>query len=137
MGSFFPNASNGPDYVWYTMGANDQWQDTEFQDCLKGSKSDAAAMECVKSESNKILGCTTTMLDNYWKAFPESKVLQTGYEVPCQNFFCQETFDRVFYRAYCGDNITCSNHMGYDFQTYHVASLHKQYPDKPYNSISI
>jgi len=133
----FPDVVDGPDYVWYTMGANDQWQDDEFQGCLKNSKSYDEAQACSKTESAKIFACTTTMLDNFWKAYPKAKVLQTGYEVPCQNLICQETIDRVFYRAYCGDNITCSNHLGYDFQENHMADLRAHYPSKPYNTISI
>jgi len=133
----FPDAQDGPDYVWYTMGANDQWQDGSFQSCLKQSASDADAQACAEAESDRIFACTTKMLDNFWSVFPKSKVLQTGYEVPCQDFLCQDTVDRVFYGNYCKNNITCSNHIGYNFQTYHMDSLKTRYPNKPYNSISI
>eukprot|EP00927_Polykrikos_kofoidii_P077481 TRINITY_DN74418_c0_g1_i1.p1 TRINITY_DN74418_c0_g1~~TRINITY_DN74418_c0_g1_i1.p1 ORF type:complete len:278 (-),score=48.75 TRINITY_DN74418_c0_g1_i1:508-1341(-) len=134
----FPDVVNGPDYVWYTMGANDQWQDGDFQSCLKSKKGKSyeEALECSRAESDHIMECTTKMLDNFWQAYPNAKVLQTGYDIPCENLLCKDTFDRFFYSAYCGNNVTCANHMGYDFQTHHMAQLQQKYADKPYNSRS-
>lgn len=133
----FPNATNGPDYVWYTLGANDQWQDGEFQSCLRNAKGKSydEALACCRNESDRITGCTTKMLDIFWLAYPQAKVLQTGYDVPCENVLCQQV-DRVFYRAYCGGNITCANHMGYDIESYHMSQLEQIYADKPYSSRS-
>lgn len=133
----FPDAAEGPDYVWFTMGANDQWQDHVFQDCLKNSTTDDEAMTCSKGVSDRILACSTTMLDNFWKAYPKAKVLQTGYEIPCESLFCEDTINAIFYKKYCGNDKRCSNTLGFKFQNMHVASMGKYYEGKPYTSISI
>lgn len=133
----FPELTDGPEFVWYTMGANDIWQDSIFQDCLKGAKDDAASVKCQQGLASRVNACSEKMLDNYWKAFPKSKVMQSGYDVPCDNALCLNTMDRAFFAGYCGNNITCSNIIGVSLQTMYLEALQAKYPEPSYKAIKL
>lgn len=136
--SSFPDATDGPDYMWFTLGANDQWDDGDFQTCLKNAKGGTYddALKCAPGEVDRIVGCASTLLNNYWAAFPDRKVLFTGYDVPCYSFLCDRSFTGAFYKNYCGSDVTCTNQLGFDFQKMYAAALRQEFQGKPFTTVS-
>jgi hypothetical protein len=133
----FPELQVGPDFVWYTMGANDIWQNSAFQSCLTNAKSDSDMFQCQQALALHVNECTTKMLDNFWRVFPKSQVMQSGYDVPCDDLLCLNTMDRAFFSGYCGNNITCANSMGVSLQGMYMEQLAQKYPEPQYTSISL
>lgn len=128
----FPNRTLGPDHVWFSFGADDQVHDKPFQACLKSSRSQDQAVSCIDTEVTRVANCSATMLENYWDVFPSSRVLFTGYDIPCFNFFCMTTFERLFYRAFCGDDVACFLHLGQMYQTRYAGNLTVRLRGKPF-----
>jgi hypothetical protein len=133
----FPNAVDGPDYMWYTLGANDQWSDGDFQSCLKSAKGGSwqDALDCAAPEVDRLVGCGATMLENYWNEFPKSKVLFTGYDIPCFNALCDLSFTHAFYGALCGNDITCTNTYGNDVQKLLSDAYVARFKGKPFTAV--
>jgi hypothetical protein len=134
----FPNAADGPDYMWYTLGANDQWSDSDFQSCLKNAKHGTwqDALDCAAPEVERLVGCGATMLENYWAEFPKSKVLFTGYDIPCYSALCDLSFTHAFYGALCDNNKTCDNSYGQQVQKLLSDSYVERFKGKPFTAVS-
>jgi len=134
----FPNAADGPDYVWYTLGANDQWSDSDFQSCLKKAKSGTwqDALDCAAPEVDRLVGCGATMLENYWTEFPKSKVLFTGYDIPCYSALCDLSFTHAFYGSLCDNNKTCDNSYGQQVQKLLADGYVERLKGKPFTAVS-
>jgi hypothetical protein len=133
----FPNAAKGPDYMWFTLGANDQWNDGDFQMCLQNAKGGSIqdALECAPAEVDRITGCAGTLLENYWTEFPNSKVLFTGYDVPCYSLTCDLTFTGAFYSKFCGYDVSCTNQLESDFQKLYSTALTKRFAGRPFTAV--
>jgi len=134
----FPHAADGPDYVWYTLGANDQWDDSNFQSCLKKAKGGSSqdALDCAGPEVERLVGCGATMLENYWAEFPKSKVLFTGYDIPCYSALCDLAITSDFYGALCGNDIICSNTYGQNVQKLLADAYVERFKGKPFTAVS-
>jgi hypothetical protein len=132
----FPNAADGPDYMWYTLGANDQWSDGDFQSCIKTAKHGSwqDALDCAAPEVERLVGCGATMLENYWAEFPKSKVLFTGYDIPCYSLLC-DPITETFYGKLCGGNVTCSNTYGNDVQNLLADAYVQRFAGKPFTAV--
>lgn len=133
----FPELKDGPDFVWYTMGANDIWQDQTFQNCLRNAKSENDSLKCQQGIASRVNSCTEKMLDAYWTQFPKSQVMQSGYDVPCDNLLCLDTLDAAFFSGYCGNNITCANSMGVSLQSMYLDDLQAKYSQPRYTAIKL
>lgn len=131
----FPNLEDGPDFLWYTAGANDVWQAVGFQACEKRAKNWDGVHKCMTTLMAKVSACTSKMLTNYFKAFPKSKVMQSGYDVPCQNALCQATFTGVFDLNFCGKNNTCNNQAMYDFIDIYLGDQKKKFSEPQYTTL--
>jgi hypothetical protein len=132
----FPHLTDGPDFVWYTAGGNDMIYDLAFGRCTKRAKSIEAAEVCTDTATKKVLKCTEKLLDNYWKAFPKSQVMQDNYDVPCENRACWG-MDAGYMGAYCGKNITCLNTMAQHWVNDYIGALQKKYPQPQYTAVHI
>ena len=53
--------------------------------CLKAAKNDDEAKTCMKASSDKAKACTESLLEPFFKRFPNSKPMQCNYDVPCEN----------------------------------------------------
>jgi len=133
----FPELPEGPEFVWYTLGGNDMGDDGEFHGCTSNAKSMAENYKCFQTATDKILACTRSMLDEYWKAFPKSKVMQCNYDVPCENAFCLAFFVHGFMGNYCGNNITCINTCADHWQDIYVGNLSQVYKEPRYTGLKI
>lgn len=133
----FPDATEGPDYMWFTLGANDQWSDGDFQSCLKsahgGSFQDA--LDCLPAEVARVSGCAQTLLENYWKEFPKSKVLFTGYDIPTFSLLCDPVTE-AFFGKFCGGDRSCSNQLEVEVQKQYSASLEQKFEKHPFTYVS-
>jgi len=94
------------DYLWYTAGGNDlanKW----YVACSEGAKTYDKAIQCMKNAMVNVNNCTETMLTKFLApgAHPDSKVLQVGYDLPCEVGRC--VTDPRF--AFCGTNRSCQN----------------------------
>ena len=95
----------GPDYVWYTAGGNDL-EASAYQQCSKNASSmDEAINTCLRKATDVINACTDTLLTELWTVYPSAKVMQCGYDIPCEEGQCA-TQSR---NPYCGNNVTCQN----------------------------
>lgn len=134
--TLFPDLKDGPDFLWYTAGANDVWQNIEFQACQKLAKTWDGVQGCMKVLMDKVADCTANMLTAFFKAFPKAKVMQSGYDVPCSNRLCEATFTGVFDMHYCGKhNATCNNQAMFDFITIYIDALNKKFPEPRYETL--
>jgi hypothetical protein len=133
----FPDAAEGPDYMWFTLGANDQWSDGDFQACLKnahgGSFQDA--LDCLPAEVERVSGCAQTLLENYWKVFPKSKVLFTGYDIPSFGLLCDPVTE-AFFGKFCGSDVSCSNQLEVEVQKQYSAALTQKFANYPFTAAS-
>jgi len=89
----------------------------------------------MKGLVTKVAGCSVKMLKNYFKEFPNTRVMQSGYDVPCANAFCEATFTGVFDLAFCQKNTTCNNQGMYDFIDISIRDLTKQLSDSRYTTL--
>jgi hypothetical protein len=132
----FPHLPDGPDFVWYTLGGNDMIDDRTFGSCTKNAPNIEAAEKCTDAATNKVKKCTSKIFDNYWKAFPKSKVMEVNYDVPCENAGCRG-MDAGYLGAYCGGNVTCLNTMAVHWVGDYIGDLQKKYPQPQYTAVHI
>lgn len=131
----------GPDYVWYTLGGNDIWSDEEFQDCQKSIKGkdidDPDVQKCIDDFTSRIIACHSTMFDNFYKAYPNARILQAGYDIPCENLLCEVTVNGQFAKNYCGSSGECLNKVLHVWNTKHLDRMQAKYAQPAYTSIKL
>mmetsp|Transcript_66949 Transcript_66949/g.150473 ORF Transcript_66949/g.150473 Transcript_66949/m.150473 type:complete len:293 (+) Transcript_66949:105-983(+) len=128
--SLFPDASEGPEFVWYTLGGNDLIFSAPFASCAKTAPTFDAMVGCIRETVRTITNCTALLLDNYWKVFPKSKVMHSGYDVPCENLWCDVTITGRYDAGWCGKfrlNHTCLNELQVIFHHMYIGSLTERY----------
>jgi hypothetical protein len=132
---------SGPTHVWYTLGGNDIWADSTFQDCQKSVKgkavSDPAVQKCISDFNTRVIKCHSTMFDNFYKVFPNTRILQAGYDVPCGNLLCGLSVNNAFAGNLCGTNDTCLNTMLHSWNTNHLDRMQQKYPAPGYTAIKL
>lgn len=133
----FPELPNGPDFVWYTAGGNDMGYDDDFHSCSAGARSMDDQYACMQTATDRIIGCTSSMFDAHWKAFPSSKVMQCNYDVPCEDLYCRDVFVHNFLGSHCGGNITCLNTCAVHWEHIYVGKLQTVYPEPRYTGLLI
>jgi len=136
----FPELQDGPDFLWYTAGADDIWQSVDFQACEIKAKTWGDLLKCMRTEEARISDCSTKMLKIYTATYPKSKIMHSGYDVPCQNKVCRATFSGLFDLHYCGEHEAsnragCNNHALYDFLNIYFDSMHKKFPVPHYTTL--
>lgn len=131
----FPGLPDGPEFLWYTAGANDVWQSLDFEVCERLAKTWDGVLGCMKKLMSKVTGCTAKMLNKYFKEFPKAKVMQSGYDVPCYNQGCLDTFTGVFDLTFCAKNNTCNNQGMFDFITMYQGALRPLLPEAQYTTL--
>lgn len=118
----------GPEFLWYTLGGNDMADSDQHHACLKEAQNDSDAQACVKAASDVAKACTKELLDPFFKRFPNAKVLQINYDVPCESALCDTTVVNSFMGgAYCKSDKTCQNKLGVYWSSVYVEQLHKEY----------
>lgn len=128
----------GPDFVWYTLGGNDLAFDSDKAACLKAASNDDDAKACMKASSDKALACTRQLLEPFFARFPNSKVMQNNYDVPCENRLCHSIIDGGFLGGdYCKGDKFCDNTLGYYWSTIYVQQLRTIYPEPQYTGLDI
>lgn len=135
--SLFPDAHDGPDYLWYTLGGNDIAFDKPMRACAKEAKTFEDMTECVHAASARAKKCTESLLDNFWKEFPKSHVMQSGYDLPCENWWCDLTMTGSYDAGWCGSNNTCLNSLIERFHHFYVGELSQKYAQQPYAGLNI
>lgn len=129
---------SGPDFVWYTLGGNDLAFDGDKASCLKNAKTDDEAKVCMKTSSDKAKACTEQLLEPFFAKFPNSKLMQCNYDVPCENKLCHSIIDGSFMGgAYCNGNKRCDNELGVYWSSIYVGQLKKQYAEPQYTGLDI
>lgn len=129
--SLFPDAPEGPDFVWYTLGGNDLIS-VPMQLCAKKAPTFDDMVECIRETVRTTSNCTATLLDNYWKVFPKSKVMHSGYDLPCENLWCDLTITGIYDAGWCGRlrlNHTCLNELQVKFHKIYIEGLTDRYRD--------
>lgn len=130
--------STGPDFLWYTLGGNDMADNNEHHACLEKAKSDSDAQKCVKTCSDIAKKCTKSLLDPVFAKFPNTKVLQINYDVPCESALCESLIVNSFMGGkYCNGDKHCQNSLGVYWSSVYVEQLQKEYADKPYTGLNI
>eukprot|EP00928_Gymnodinium_smaydae_P041489 TRINITY_DN28076_c0_g1_i1.p1 TRINITY_DN28076_c0_g1~~TRINITY_DN28076_c0_g1_i1.p1 ORF type:complete len:324 (-),score=33.27 TRINITY_DN28076_c0_g1_i1:52-927(-) len=136
--STFPNLPNGPDFVWYTAGGNDLAYSSSLKACAGQAKQFEDMVACLKSTAQEIMGCTETLLNNLWKAYPNVKVMHSGYDLPCENALCDYSIVGLYEAGWCGSNHACINALMEQWHKFYVGGLMERYADKPqYTGLNI
>jgi len=118
----------GPEFLWYTLGANDMGQSDSLHACLKEAATESDAQVCVKAASDTAKACTKELLDPFFERFPNAKVLQINYDVPCESTLCDATVVNSFMGgAFCKSDKTCQNKLGVYWSSVYTEQLHKEY----------
>ena len=99
----------GPDFVWYTLGGND-FANHNYQACSRAAQTIEDQKNCTDTLfTGLVTGCTRKLLEHYWQVYPHSKVMQCGYDIPCESGGCIHTDDsRV---PFCKSNVTCMDEV--------------------------
>jgi hypothetical protein len=84
----FPNATGGPDLVWYTAGGNDLASDLRYHACTLVAADEAAARTCLAAANARVLNCTATLLEALWQRYPHARVGQYNYMATCMHGEC-------------------------------------------------
>jgi len=131
----------GVDYVWYTLGGNDIWEDDAFQSCqasVKGKDIDDFAVQaCIETFTKRIMACHSTMFDNFLVAYPKARIMQAGYDVVCLSALCNILVNGNFAKSYCGSDGTCLNKFLHSWNTQHMDRMQAKYPQPSYSSIKL
>jgi hypothetical protein len=135
--SLFPEATDGPDFVWYTLGGNDIAFDRPMKSCAKASKTFDEITKCLHDASERAKVCTETLLDNFFKAFPKSRVLHSGYDLPCENAYCELTITGSYDANWCGFNHTCTNELMEKFHGFYLGELSQRYSAPQYTTLNM
>mmetsp|Transcript_24166 Transcript_24166/g.53582 ORF Transcript_24166/g.53582 Transcript_24166/m.53582 type:complete len:304 (+) Transcript_24166:39-950(+) len=133
----FPDRAQGPDFVWYTLGADDISGSSSLKTCFGEARSDSEAEQCVVTVNRQIVACSELLLDNYFRTFPYSKVLLTGYDAPCESDLCLLTLDRPFDGRYCGLNRTCSNSLAFFWEEIYIRALTSRYKEPSFTGVNL
>jgi len=136
--------AQGPDFVWYTLGGNDLAFDNEKSACLKkvqkyqGDLVSDEAKACMKESSDQAMSCTEQLMEPFFKKFPNSKLMQCNYDVPCNSKLCHSIVDGSFMGGdYCGGDKYCDNQMGVYWSEIYVKELRKKYTEPQYTGLDI
>ena len=71
-----------------------------YRACSSAATTFDEALACTANETAKITACSESLLDRFWAGFPDAKVMQCGYDVPCMQDFCAHaTLSRA---PFCG-----------------------------------
>lgn len=138
----FPNESTtpgwtGPDMVWMTLGGNDL-VDKGYQACQEKALLSAnitAAKLCLVTITGKISNCLDKLLVSYWAKFPQSKVMQCGYDIPALDGRCIE--EAMVRSPYCTHNKTCHTSLAEYWQTISISEFSKRYAGRPYTGLNV
>lgn len=133
----FPDAADGPDFVWYTLGGNDMTYDEPMKACAKTAKTFEDMDECLHLAVGRAVACSETLLGNYFKAFPKSRVLHSGYDLPCENILCDATITGSYDAGWCGGNHTCLNVLMENFHHYYIDGLGQKYSQPQYSTLNM
>jgi hypothetical protein len=131
----FPGLHDGPNFLWYTAGANDVWQSLEFQACERLQKTWNGVRGCMKSLVSRVAACSTKMLDAFVEAYPKTKIMHSGYDVPCYSAGCYDSFTGVFALSFCAKNTTCNNQGMYDFIDMYHTTIKQRYSEPQYTTL--
>lgn len=133
----FPELPDGPDFVWYTLGANDLVYNKSYHACTDAAKTKDDALACVRDVNKMIVACSEYMFDNYFKAFPKSKIMQSGYDIPCEDLACLWTLDSDYAGQFCKHDRTCINSQALYFQENYIGALTAKYPSPQYTGLNL
>jgi hypothetical protein len=104
----FPELPDGPDHVWYTAGGND-FAEAGYQRCSNAATTLAEALACAETLFKVVRNCTQSLLEYYWRQYPASRVMQCGYDLPCQTGRCVGVDDHRF--SFCKANQARKRHF--------------------------
>merc|ERR1712232_1119862 len=123
----------------YTLGGNDPLRDRTVRACAQTAKTFSDMEDCLRGAVDRAINCSETLLDNYFKVFPRSRVLQSGYDLPCENTLCEATLVGRFDAGWCGwYNHTCTNTLMERFHYYYLdQGLSKKYSEPQYSTLNI
>jgi len=128
----------GPDFVWYTLGGNDLSGDSDKASCLKVATNDDEAKLCIKTSSDKAMACTEELFKPFFAKFPNAKLMQNNYDIPCESKLCHSIIDGSFLGGdYCNGDKFCDNTLGAYWSTVYVQELRKKYAEPQYTGLDI
>ena len=130
----FPNVTDGPDFVWYTLGGNDL-VNKNYANCSLQAKTFAENLACMNNQTQKANDCTAAILTKFFEVFPKSKVMQCGYDIPCADGGCVKTDDAR--NEWCGANVTCMNEFTVAWQDMLVGTTQRRFPQPQYTGLNI
>ena len=134
----FPGSE--PDLVWYTAGANDLAENKQYHSCLSKATNEQDAAACISQANNEMMNCTETLLQNLWTAYPNVKVGQYNYDVPCLDGDCLSAAAEFLGGDYCLNSAepkVCLGKALMYWQTIYVDALQQKYPQPRYTGMNV
>ena len=107
---------------------------------MGNASSREAAKVCLAGANKNIVGCTEWLFDTFFQSYPQAKIFQTGYDIPCEKLLCKNTIDLAFTGTYCdrqSDYKTCVNTLFEDFQAGHHGALAHKYNTSQYVPLNL
>ena len=87
-------------------GANDL-ASAQYLTCSTKATNLQEQYACIDAATVNITHCATTLLDTFTQQFPQTLIMQCGYDLPCLEGKCAGTVART--DPFCGKNATCQN----------------------------
>lgn len=101
----------GADFIWYSLGGNDLL-DPHYTICANLATSVESAKKCLADSTAFINSCTDVLLKPVWEAWPNTKVVQCGYDIECESRDCVP----IVKVPYCGQDIHCRHYLLAEWQ---------------------
>lgn len=121
---------SGAHFIWYSLGGNDLL-DPHYTDCSKVAPTLEAARNCLRSSTAIVNTCRDQLLNEMWKVWPSTKVMQCSYDFACAD---QNCFPLVRV-PFCGLDLKCQNDMTKEWSDMLLNS--SSLGSKPYTGINI
>jgi hypothetical protein len=125
----------GPDLVWFTAGGNDLAGDAKYHTCLDAATTASDAKSCLDAANDRLLPCTTTLLENLWATYPNASVGIYNYEVPCMEGDCLAAAEEFLGGSFCARQgagaISCLVQTLEYWQTIYVDALQRTFSSPP------
>ena len=140
----FPNATEGPDLVWFTAGGNDLSGDLRYHECTLVASSDAEVRACLHDANDLLIACTQKLFDSLWRTFPKAKVGQYNYMATCMQGECLLEGAAYLGGPFCleakhshGSASECMLLLLQYWQTIFVDELQRQYAKPRYTGMNL
>ena len=140
----FPNATDGPDLVWYTAGGNDLAQDLQYHACTLVAATEDAIQSCIGKANARLMACSVSLFERLWDVFPNAKIGQYNYMATCMHGECLIEAASYLGGPFCfekrhshGSPTACMLSLLEYWQSIYVDALQRRFPAPRYTGMNL